>query len=228
MIKKINFWLWAGWVASYLQRSLSAQVNGGSSCHPWQLKTAIFMRSGPHEATLVMDRVRGECVLWELGWFPMKLWTAARRIGFYWHMRSVDDHRCSKNIFIDRQGVGWAAKVRRIMERKGLAREGSGVDNQEVLKTIRGVAMREWVNEMSRRVQNRGDGHMSLRRVYRWRDSWGQGRIARATGYERLWVKVRLGDWECNLREWRMGKGVHRCWGCGVWGRICGPRPPYA
>ena len=26
--KKI-FWLWAGWVASYLQRSLSAQVNGG-------------------------------------------------------------------------------------------------------------------------------------------------------------------------------------------------------
>ena len=26
--KKKNFWLWAGWVASYLQRSLSAQVNG--------------------------------------------------------------------------------------------------------------------------------------------------------------------------------------------------------
>ena len=31
-----------------------------------------------------------------------------------------------------------------------------------------------------------------------------------------LWVKARLGDWECNLREWRMGKGVHRCWGCGA------------
>ena len=34
LMKKINFWLWAGWVASYLQRSLSAQVNGGSRCHP--------------------------------------------------------------------------------------------------------------------------------------------------------------------------------------------------
>ena len=27
--EKINSWLWAGWVVSYLQRSLSAQVNGG-------------------------------------------------------------------------------------------------------------------------------------------------------------------------------------------------------
>ena len=49
------------------------------------------------------DRVGGECVLW---WLPMKLWIAARRIGFYWRMRSVDDHRCSKKIFNDRQGVG--------------------------------------------------------------------------------------------------------------------------
>ena len=29
IMKKIIFWLWAGWVASYLQRSFSAQVNGG-------------------------------------------------------------------------------------------------------------------------------------------------------------------------------------------------------
>ena len=29
LMKKVNFRLWAGWVASYLQRSLSAQVNGG-------------------------------------------------------------------------------------------------------------------------------------------------------------------------------------------------------
>ena len=76
--------------------------------------------------------------------------------------------------------------------------------------------MREWARDMSRRVENRGDRQMSWQRVYRWRDSWGQGGVARAMGYERLWVKVRLGDWECNLREWRMGKGVHRCWGCGA------------
>ena len=164
----------------------------------------------------VSDRVGGECVLWELGWLPMKLWIAARRIGFYWRMRSIDDNRCSKKIFNDRQGVGWAAKVRRIMEQNGLDRDGSGAENQVVLETLRGVAMREWARDMSRRVENRGDGQLSWQRVYRWRDSWGQGGVARAMGYERLWVKVRLGDWECNLREWRMGKWVHRCWGCGA------------
>ena len=37
-------------------------------------------------------KVGGECVLRELGWLPMKLWMVARRIGFYWRLRSVDDH----------------------------------------------------------------------------------------------------------------------------------------
>ena len=64
------------------------------------------------------------------------------------------------------RGVGWVAKVRRIMERNRLAREGSGADNQEVLETLSGVAMREWVSEMSRRVENRGDRHMSWWRVH--------------------------------------------------------------
>ena len=120
------------------------------------------------------DRVGGECVLWELGWLPMKLWMAARRIWFYWRMRSVDDHRCSKKIFNDRQGVGWAAKVCRTMEWNGLDRNSSGAGNQAVLETLRGVAVREWVSEMSRRVENRGDGHMSWRRIYQWKDSWGR------------------------------------------------------
>ena len=52
--------------------------------------------------------------------------------------------------------MGWAAKVRRIMEQNGLDREGSGADNQEVLETLSGVAMREWVRDMSGRVENRG------------------------------------------------------------------------
>ena len=38
LMKKNNFWLWAGWVASYLQRSLSAQVNGGPVATPDLLK----------------------------------------------------------------------------------------------------------------------------------------------------------------------------------------------
>ena len=39
--EKMNFWLWAGWVAS-----LSAQVDGESRCHLWPLKTAIFCGQG--------------------------------------------------------------------------------------------------------------------------------------------------------------------------------------
>ena len=34
MINEKKIWLWAGWVASYLQRSLSAQVNGGPDATP--------------------------------------------------------------------------------------------------------------------------------------------------------------------------------------------------
>ena len=105
-------------------------------------------------------------------------------------------------------GRGWAAKVRRIMEQNGLDRDGSGTENQVVLETLRGVAMREWARDMSRRVENRGDTQMSWRRVYRWRDSWGQGGVARATGYERLWVKARL----------ETGNVI---WENGGWGRGC-------
>ena len=34
-MEKINFWLGAGWVGCYLQRSLSAQVNGGGVGWGW-------------------------------------------------------------------------------------------------------------------------------------------------------------------------------------------------
>ena len=49
LTKKIIFWLWAGWVASYLQRSLSAQVNGGPDATPnlWkQLFSAVRASGG--------------------------------------------------------------------------------------------------------------------------------------------------------------------------------------
>ena len=39
---------YCSWVASYLQRSLSAQVNGGSRCHHWPLKTAIILLEYSH------------------------------------------------------------------------------------------------------------------------------------------------------------------------------------
>ena len=41
LMKKINFWLSAGRVASYLQRSLSAQVNGGPDANTDRLKQSI-------------------------------------------------------------------------------------------------------------------------------------------------------------------------------------------
>ena len=46
MINENFFLLWADWVASYLQKSLLAQVNGGSRCHHWPLKTVIFCGQG--------------------------------------------------------------------------------------------------------------------------------------------------------------------------------------
>ena len=77
--------------------------------------------------------------------------------------------------------------------------------------------MRDWVRDMSRRVEDREDGRLSWRRLYRWREGWGQvvsvGRTAKA---EKLWAKSRIGDWDCNLKEWRMERGVHRCWACGA------------
>ena len=45
LMKKIIFWLWAGWVASYLQRSLSAQVN--ATPYLWkQLFSAVRASGG--------------------------------------------------------------------------------------------------------------------------------------------------------------------------------------
>ena len=35
LMKKINFWLWASWLGSYLQRSLSAQVNPDATSDRW-------------------------------------------------------------------------------------------------------------------------------------------------------------------------------------------------
>ena len=48
LMKKNFFWLWAGWVASYLQRSLSAQVNGGPDATPnlWKQPFSAVRASG--------------------------------------------------------------------------------------------------------------------------------------------------------------------------------------
>ena len=65
LMKKINFWLCAGWVASYLQRSLSAQVNGGSRCHPdcWKQPFSAVRASGgyPGNVTLTLQKHHNEC-----------------------------------------------------------------------------------------------------------------------------------------------------------------------
>ena len=54
--KKINFWLWAGWVGTYLQRSLSAQVNLGIQMPPRTKENSQFLRSGSQEVSLVMSQ----------------------------------------------------------------------------------------------------------------------------------------------------------------------------
>ena len=59
MINEKNiFWLWAGWVASYLQRSLSAQVNGGpdATTDRWKQPFSAVRVSGacPGNAILLL------------------------------------------------------------------------------------------------------------------------------------------------------------------------------
>ena len=48
IIEKKKFWPGAGWVASYLQRSLSAQVNGGPDATPdlWKQPFSAVRASG--------------------------------------------------------------------------------------------------------------------------------------------------------------------------------------
>ena len=48
MINEEKNWLWAGWVASYLQRSLSAQVNGGpdATSDRWKQPFSAVRASG--------------------------------------------------------------------------------------------------------------------------------------------------------------------------------------
>ena len=52
--KKYFFLLWAGWVASYLQRFSSVQVNGGGVQMPHLTDDTAIFRSGSQEAALVM------------------------------------------------------------------------------------------------------------------------------------------------------------------------------
>ena len=76
---KNNFWLWAGWVASYLQRSLSAQMP------PWPLKKAIFCGQGlrrlPGNDDLVGCKVPIDLVKISV--------KEATHIGFYYTMHCV-------------------------------------------------------------------------------------------------------------------------------------------
>ena len=56
LMKKINFWLWPDWVASYLQRSGGWICTGewGVQMPPLTSENSHFLRSGPQETTLVM------------------------------------------------------------------------------------------------------------------------------------------------------------------------------
>ena len=58
LMKKIIFWLWAGWVASYLQRSLSAQVNGGPDATPnlWKQLFSAVRASGGYPGNEILHR----------------------------------------------------------------------------------------------------------------------------------------------------------------------------
>ena len=72
--EKINFWLWAGWVVSYLQRSLSAQVNGGGGGGggvqrpPLTAENSHLLQSGSQGAALVMTYMEIHTVKYIFVW----------------------------------------------------------------------------------------------------------------------------------------------------------------
>ena len=90
LTKKIIFWLWAGWVASYLQRSLSAQVNGGVQMPPITSENSYFLRSEPQGATLVMYTCSA---CWESG-FWNNVWHLPIKV----HLRSITSITSSAQI----------------------------------------------------------------------------------------------------------------------------------
>ena len=65
LMKKKNFWLWAGWVASYLQRSLSAQVNGGADATPnlWKHPFSAVRASGGYPGNVHSRKFIWNCRL---------------------------------------------------------------------------------------------------------------------------------------------------------------------
>ena len=80
------------------------------------------------------------------------------------------------------------------MEMNSMGDEGSGVDNQEVIETLSGVAMK-WIHEMSRRVEDMregGDcvcpgGYIDVEKA------GGHVGSAGAAKVEKLWVQAWIG-----------------------------------
>ena len=164
------------------------------------------------------NRIGGETILWELGWLPISKWIVAKKVGFYWRMRGIESNRCSRVIFEDRQNEGWVLRVRALMQVNEMGDDGKFSENNLMLQKLREETMNIWVEDMNERVEGKPNGDVSWRRVYRWRLSWKQEEelVSTRAGAEGLWVKARIGDWDCNLKEWKLGRGVHRCWACGV------------
>ena len=185
---------------------------------------AIQIRSG--KVILgASNRVGGETILWELGWLPISKWIVAKKVGFYWRMRGIEGNRCSRVIIEDRQNEGWVLRVRALMQVNEMGDDGKFSENKLMLEKLREETMNIWVEDMNERMEGKPNGDVSWRRVYRWRLSWRQEEELVSTRAEGLWVKARIGDWDCNLKEWKLGRGVHRCGHVGlnlqIWGTIC-------
>ena len=127
-------------------------------------------------------------------------------------MRGITSNRCSRVIFEDRQNEGWVLRVRALMQVNEMGDDGKFSENDLMLEKLREETMNIWVEDMNERVEGKPNGDVSWRRVYRWRPSWRQEEELVSTRAEGLWVKARIGDWDCNLKEWKLGRGVHRCW----------------
>lgn len=157
-------------------------------------------------------RVAGEVVLWELGWLPIKDRVEVMRMKFYERMGRIRGDRCSKVIFEARRDSGWAGRMKRV-DRIWEEESQDGPEGGNKWQ-VEDRVMRKWRLDMDKRVEGKG-GELSWKRVYRWRDHWkprGFGEMVRG---REAWIRARTGDWECNLKDWKLGRGVDQCWACG-------------
>ena len=157
--------------------------------------------------------VANEVVLWELGWLPIQGRIAMMKERFYSKLQ-WGGAKLSSVVFRERKDKGWAKDTQDFL--KFYVEDAEAIGKCYFKGKVWTKTTEVWGNIIQNRMDAKDGGNLSWRRVYRWREGWGDGAPGTSARGERLWIKARTGDWDCNLLDWRLGRGIGECWRCGV------------